>query len=158
MQMTPNQSLQLTPVCGAAELERSGARSPERAGKFNSRRLKVPGLPIPYRGLKAVSRTIKFCPAATCEPSWQNTCNTFPAQGAATGNSVFLDSTITSASPAETRSPGFTGTFHTLPASCVAMARPFGARSSSDSGIVHGSFPPRALRHVLEWTVLHKQE
>ena len=27
-----------------------------------------------------------------------------------------------------------------------------------ESGLVHGSFPPRALRHVLEWTVLHKQE
>jgi hypothetical protein len=26
------------------------------------------------------------------------------------------------------------------------------------SGVVHGAFPPRALRHVLEWTGLHKQE
>ena len=27
-----------------------------------------------------------------------------------------------------------------------------------ESQIVHGSFPPRALRHVLEWAALHKQE
>lgn len=25
-------------------------------------------------------------------------------------------------------------------------------------GIVHGEFPPRALRHVLEWADLHRQE
>lgn len=27
-----------------------------------------------------------------------------------------------------------------------------------ESGAVHGSFPPRALRHVLEWAALHKAE
>lgn len=27
-----------------------------------------------------------------------------------------------------------------------------------ESGAVHGKFPPRALRHVLEWTDLHRQE
>jgi hypothetical protein len=27
-----------------------------------------------------------------------------------------------------------------------------------DSGTVHGTFPPRALRHVLEWTALHRTE
>ena len=27
-----------------------------------------------------------------------------------------------------------------------------------ESGAVHGNFPPRALRHVLEWLNLHKQE
>ena len=27
-----------------------------------------------------------------------------------------------------------------------------------DSGAVHGSFPRRALRHVLEWAALHKAE
>ena len=27
-----------------------------------------------------------------------------------------------------------------------------------ESQIVRGSFPPRALRHVLEWAALHKQE
>ena len=27
-----------------------------------------------------------------------------------------------------------------------------------ESGVVHGNFPPRALRHVLEWTALHKRE
>ena len=27
-----------------------------------------------------------------------------------------------------------------------------------ESGAVHGSFPPRALRHAREWTELHEQE
>jgi hypothetical protein len=27
-----------------------------------------------------------------------------------------------------------------------------------DSGAVHGTFPHRALRHVLEWAVLHQGE
>ena len=27
-----------------------------------------------------------------------------------------------------------------------------------DTGIVHGDFPKRALRHVLEWYDLHKDE
>lgn len=27
-----------------------------------------------------------------------------------------------------------------------------------ESGVIHGNFPPRALRHVLEWATLHKQE
>ncbi|HEY6061941.1 MAG TPA: DUF4160 domain-containing protein [Gemmatimonadales bacterium] len=27
-----------------------------------------------------------------------------------------------------------------------------------DSGAVHGTFPRRALRHVLEWTALHRSE
>jgi hypothetical protein len=27
-----------------------------------------------------------------------------------------------------------------------------------DSGAVHGTFPPRALRHVLEWAALHRME
>ncbi|MPZ18468.1 MAG: DUF4160 domain-containing protein [Luteitalea sp.] len=27
-----------------------------------------------------------------------------------------------------------------------------------ETNTVHGSFPPRALRHVLEWAGLHKQE
>jgi hypothetical protein len=27
-----------------------------------------------------------------------------------------------------------------------------------ESGAVHGSFPPRALRHVLEWAALHKAQ
>ncbi len=27
-----------------------------------------------------------------------------------------------------------------------------------ESGVFHGNFPPRALRHVLEWAALHKQE
>jgi hypothetical protein len=27
-----------------------------------------------------------------------------------------------------------------------------------ESGAVHGSFPPRALRHVLEWAALHEAE
>lgn len=27
-----------------------------------------------------------------------------------------------------------------------------------DSGAVHGTFPPRALRHVLEWAALHRSE
>lgn len=27
-----------------------------------------------------------------------------------------------------------------------------------ESGTVHGSFPPRALRHVLQWAALHKEE
>lgn len=27
-----------------------------------------------------------------------------------------------------------------------------------ESGVVHGSFPPRALRHVLEWAALHQRE
>ncbi|MGH8543047.1 MAG: DUF4160 domain-containing protein [Gammaproteobacteria bacterium] len=27
-----------------------------------------------------------------------------------------------------------------------------------ESSAVHGSFPPRALRHVLEWAALHKAE
>jgi hypothetical protein len=27
-----------------------------------------------------------------------------------------------------------------------------------DSGAVHGTFPPRALRHVLEWAALHRAE
>lgn len=27
-----------------------------------------------------------------------------------------------------------------------------------DSGTVYGKFPPRALRHVLEWTALHQAE
>lgn len=27
-----------------------------------------------------------------------------------------------------------------------------------DSGTIHGEFPPRALRLVLEWANLHKQE
>jgi hypothetical protein len=27
-----------------------------------------------------------------------------------------------------------------------------------NSGIVEGKFPPRALRHVLEWCELHKEE
>lgn len=27
-----------------------------------------------------------------------------------------------------------------------------------ESGVVHGTFPPRALRHVLEWLALHKAE
>ncbi len=27
-----------------------------------------------------------------------------------------------------------------------------------ESGVVHGTFPPRALRLVLEWRDLHKQE
>jgi len=27
-----------------------------------------------------------------------------------------------------------------------------------ETGIVHGEFPPRALRHVLEWAQLHKSE
>lgn len=26
------------------------------------------------------------------------------------------------------------------------------------SGAVHGSFPPRALKHVFEWTILHRAE
>jgi hypothetical protein len=27
-----------------------------------------------------------------------------------------------------------------------------------ESGVFHGNFPPRGLRHVLEWAALHKQE
>lgn len=27
-----------------------------------------------------------------------------------------------------------------------------------ESGMVHGDFPSRALRHVQEWTALHKRE
>jgi len=27
-----------------------------------------------------------------------------------------------------------------------------------ESGYVYGSFPPRALRHVLEWRALHRNE
>ncbi|NIM50391.1 MAG: DUF4160 domain-containing protein [Gemmatimonadales bacterium] len=27
-----------------------------------------------------------------------------------------------------------------------------------ESGVVHGSFPHRALRHVLEWAALHRAE
>jgi len=27
-----------------------------------------------------------------------------------------------------------------------------------DTGAVHGTFPPRALRHVLEWAALHRTE
>lgn len=27
-----------------------------------------------------------------------------------------------------------------------------------ETGIVQGKFPPRALRHVLEWRELHKEE
>ena len=27
-----------------------------------------------------------------------------------------------------------------------------------NSGTVHGNFPPRALRHVLEWAALHRAE
>ena len=27
-----------------------------------------------------------------------------------------------------------------------------------ESGVIHGNFPPRALRHVLEWVTIHKQE
>jgi hypothetical protein len=27
-----------------------------------------------------------------------------------------------------------------------------------DSGVVHGTFPTRALRHVLEWAALHRAE
>lgn len=27
-----------------------------------------------------------------------------------------------------------------------------------ESGVVYGKFPPRALRHVLEWAALHRQE
>lgn len=26
------------------------------------------------------------------------------------------------------------------------------------TGVVHGYFPPKALRHVLEWTDLHREE
>ena len=26
------------------------------------------------------------------------------------------------------------------------------------SGMVHGTFPPRALRHVREWTEMHQEE
>lgn len=27
-----------------------------------------------------------------------------------------------------------------------------------ESGMLHGDFPPRALRHVQEWAALHKRE
>ena len=48
--------------------------------------------------------------------------------------SIFIDSTMTSGSPCFTAAPSSTSTFHTLPATWLAMARPFSGRSSSLSG------------------------
>lgn len=39
-----------------------------------------------------------------------------------------------------------------------AVYREYEISVEVESGTVHGNFPPRALRHVLEWAALHKQE
>ena len=46
---------------------------------------------------------------------------------------------------------------HGLPHFHAAYAE-YGISVEVESGIVYGIFPTRALRHVLEWAALHKEE
>src|SRR5581483_3265574 len=121
---------------GSRRRARPGA-SPPRA-PCPSRQRARPGAP-PFCAQQVahhVRRTARTSPSAAWPPSWTRSSSTTPATGAVSGISIFIDSMISTVSPAPTSCPSDTTTFHTFPVTS--------ARSSTTP--LFSSGPPSCAR------------